>query len=152
MKRRIKPIAGVGAMLVALFACTWFVMSSAPPDRFFAMSDDGAASVSGAAAASLAPLTVARRDETAPPLAARVGPTYEIALGGRAVPRGFLVVVSYDPAALGGVAPNHLAVEAFDRSQNAWVVLPSVVDPSARTVSATSPGTNAILWTLAARP
>ncbi len=152
MKRRIKPIAGVGALLVAVFACTWFVLTSAPPERFSAASADDVVSVSGNAAVSLGPLEAIRHDGDVPPLAGRVGSAYDISLGGRALPSGFLIVVSYDPLDLGSIAPNHLTLETFDRSTNAWIVLPSVVDPSARTVTATSPGTNAILWTIATRP
>ncbi|NBS41860.1 hypothetical protein EBS80_04365 [bacterium] len=139
-------------MLVALFACTWFVLTSSPPDRFSAASADGNVLVSGAAAASLAPLVVTERDESVQPLVGRVGSVYEISLGGLALPRGFLLVVSYDPSSLGSTAPNHLAIEAFDRARNAWTALPSVVDPSAHTVTATSSGTNATLWTIGIGP
>lgn len=152
MKRRIQPIAGVGAMLVALFACTWFLLASGPPERFSGVSSDGRVAVSGNAAASLGALTVTARDEAVQPFAARVGSAYDIAIGGRALPSGFLVVASYDEADIGSIAPNHLALYVFDRSANVWTMLPSVVDPSDRTVTATSSGANAILWTVAARP
>lgn len=142
-------MAGIGAMLIALLVGTWVVFGGASPEARDATSPDGRVHVEGNAAVSLGALSVAVVEGDGPP--SRIGPVYELALGDRAVPAGFDVVVSYDAAELGDLAPNRLSLYAFDRVSNAWIPVSSVVDPAARTVSATSTGIDAARWTLAAR-
>lgn len=150
MKRRSKPIAGVGAILIALAVGTLVVFGGPSPETMRATSDDGRVSVSGEASPSLGALSVAAVED-ASALPSRVGLVYEITLGAKAIHAGFDVLIAYDASDLRDLAPNRLAVHVLDRSTNAWTVLPSVVDPAARTVTAASVGIDATRWTLGAR-
>lgn len=150
MKRRSQPIGGIGALLVALAVGTFVVFGGRAPEAMRATSDDGRVSVSGEASPSLGALSVATGEDASGP-ASRVGPVYEVTLGGKAIPSGFDVTVGYDAADLRDLAPNRLAVYVLDRADGAWIALPSVVDPAARVVSATSAGIDATRWTLGAR-
>lgn len=149
-KRRTQSIAGIGALAVAVLFGTVVVLGSEPPETIAAaVSHNGLeASVYGEAASSLGPLRLEPMSDAA---SLGVAPTYEISLDGLPVPRGFVVAMSYDPAALGDIAPNRLSVYVYDRTLGDWASIPSVVDPAARTVTAEAIGADAVWWTLGAR-
>jgi len=149
-KRRTQPIAGIGALVIAVALGTAVVLAADPPETTaVAVSYEGLeASAYGATAPEVGSMSLEPRPDVE---ALGVGPAYELSLGGLPVPSGFFVGMTYDPEALNGVAPNRLSVFAYDRDADAWVALASVVDPAARSVVAESNGVNATLWTLGAR-
>lgn len=151
-QRRIRPVAGVGALIIAVAAGTWLVLSLPDPEAVRVVSDDGRVVVFGAASPSVGTLSVVRSDDVAVAAPSQAADEYRVAFDGEvAIPSGFALRVSYRDEDLLGTAPNRLSVFAYDRSSSAWVAVPSVVDPAARTVTTDTTGIDAIVWTLGAR-
>lgn len=147
-KRRTQPIAGIGALVIAVAIGTLVMFGAQDPETHSAVSDDGRVAVSGEAAPSLGALSVESLEDAAGP---GIVPVYEIALAGLPIPRGFDVTLSYDPASLGNIAPNRLTAYVYDRTLGDWASIPSVVDPATQTVTAEAIGADAVWWTLGAR-
>jgi hypothetical protein len=144
-------VTGVGALIAALLIGTWIVLAFRPPEVQSAWSADGRVGVEGEASAESGPLSVVRRDDLAGAFAAGIGAVYEISLGGEPLPRGFDVSIRYDADELGDFAPNSLSLFVYDRGEGTWTLVPSVVDPAARSVSAGSVAGDAVWWTIGAR-
>ncbi|OGL97703.1 hypothetical protein A2304_00360 [Candidatus Uhrbacteria bacterium RIFOXYB2_FULL_57_15] len=152
MKRRVtQPVAGIGALIIALFFGTFVVLGMSEPEARFSISADGLAMVSGQAAPSVGRLSIGVSDDPGIALSSGVGMVYRSELGGNPLPAGFIVEISYDEEKLDGIAPNRLSAFAYDRVARAWIALQSVVDPAERTVTTESSGIDAIWWTLGAR-